>query len=590
MLSRVNGVVWMEEEGEEEEAVSWTRNNGLAENKDEMGSLSTFKSMLEDDWYVNSNGNLSQNDFQSIQNHQEIRDITFSPNTTVAENLLLHPVDSSSSCSPSSVFNLDPSQVQSFLPLKSCMSSLLNVVCNNPFENSFDLGCDTGFLAPLQGNQTSNSPVLMNRGGGGGGILTGFSSLISQTQMGHTDLLPDNSSIVGAGFDPAAFGGFEGSANSLLLNRSKVLRPLEIFPPLGAQPTLFQKRAALRQNSASADKVSNLGFLGSTSVEEYKGRKELDGEREKRRKSNNDEDEMDDASIDGSGLNYDSDDPTESNTKNGGNNSNANSTVTGGDQKGKKKGLPAKNLMAERRRRKKLNDRLYMLRSVVPKISKMDRASILGDAIEYLKELLQRINDLHNELESTPPGSSLPPTSSFHPLTPTLPCRVKEELCPSSLPSPNNQPPRVEVRVREGRAVNIHMFCARRPSLLLSTMRAMDNLGLDIQQAVISCFNGFALDVFRAEASASFPHRKVPIFASGKHKLPLIRHEPEQATKETDECEEDNKPEENESVACNKPFGTKEDSPTTWKQVPHWLTWNFNNKKMAFIEKKSRKY
>lgn len=59
----------------------------------------------------------------------------------------------------------------------------------------------------------------------------------------------------------------------------------------------------------------------------------------------------------------------------------------------------------------------------------------------------------------------------------------------------------VEVRLREGRAVNIHMFCSRRPGLLLSTMRALDNLGLDIQQAVISCFNGFALDVFRAEVS-----------------------------------------------------------------------------------------
>ncbi|PPD67292.1 hypothetical protein GOBAR_DD35829 [Gossypium barbadense] len=57
----------------------------------------------------------------------------------------------------------------------------------------------------------------------------------------------------------------------------------------------------------------------------------------------------------------------------------------------------------------------------------------------------------------------------------------------------------VEVRLREGRAVNIHMFCARRAGLLLSTMRALDNLGLDIQQAVINCFNGFALDVFRAE-------------------------------------------------------------------------------------------
>ncbi|KAK8966621.1 Transcription factor SCREAM2 [Platanthera guangdongensis] len=62
----------------------------------------------------------------------------------------------------------------------------------------------------------------------------------------------------------------------------------------------------------------------------------------------------------------------------------------------------------------------------------------------------------------------------------------------------------VEVRLREGRAVNIHMFCARRPGLLLSTMRALDGLGLDIQQAVISCFNGFALDVFRAEVLLTF--------------------------------------------------------------------------------------
>lgn len=76
----------------------------------------------------------------------------------------------------------------------------------------------------------------------------------------------------------------------------------------------------------------------------------------------------------------------------------------------------------------------------------MDRASILGDAIEYLKELLQRINDLHNELEFAPSGAALTPGASFHPLTPTPPSlssRIKEELCPSSFPSPNGQPARV---------------------------------------------------------------------------------------------------------------------------------------------------
>jgi hypothetical protein len=61
----------------------------------------------------------------------------------------------------------------------------------------------------------------------------------------------------------------------------------------------------------------------------------------------------------------------------------------------------------------------------------MDRASILGDAIEYLKELLQRINDLHTELEAA--GTQSSSQQSLAAAGSTLACRttVKEE-CPNN--------------------------------------------------------------------------------------------------------------------------------------------------------------
>uniref|UniRef100_A0A0D9XSH7 BHLH domain-containing protein n=1 Tax=Leersia perrieri TaxID=77586 RepID=A0A0D9XSH7_9ORYZ len=337
---------------------------------------------------------------------------------------------------------------------------------------------NAGFLGSFGGFGTAASDFV---GGGGfdmfdaGAVTGGSSSSVAQPPPPTPTPTPANT---------APFSG---------RGKAAVLRPLEIVPPVGAQPTLFQKRA-LRRNAGEEDDDKKRK-AAAADISGGAGDMALDG------------DDDDGLSIDASGLNYDSEDG-----RAGGEDSGRTVTAAGGgggDAKGKKKGMPAKNLMAERRRRKKLNDRLYMLRSVVPKISKMDRASILGDAIEYLKELLQKINDLQNELESSPATSSLPPTpTSFHPLTPTLPTlpsRIKEEICPSALPSPTNQQPRVEVRLREGRAVNIHMFCARKPGLLLSAMRAVEGLGLDVQQAVISCFNGFTLDIFKAEQCKDGP-------------------------------------------------------------------------------------
>ncbi|KAJ4881400.1 Transcription factor MYC2 [Raphanus sativus] len=58
---------------------------------------------------------------------------------------------------------------------------------------------------------------------------------------------------------------------------------------------------------------------------------------------------------------------------------------------------PLNHVEAERQRREKLNQRFYALRAVVPNVSKMDKASLLGDAIAYINELELNVNKTESE-------------------------------------------------------------------------------------------------------------------------------------------------------------------------------------------------
>ncbi|CAM8899958.1 unnamed protein product [Rhodiola kirilowii] len=146
-------------------------------------------------------------------------------------------------------------------------------------------------------------------------------------------------------------------------------------------------------------------------------------------------------------------------------------------------GQPSKNLMAERRRRKRLNDRLSMLRSIVPRISKMDRTSILADTIDYMKELLEKVGKLEEEEKDKTGADAL---------------NKLKELRSNEGHSENS--PKFDVKMGE-KDTRIEICCTPRPGLLISTVNTLEALGLEIQQCVISCFNDFSMQAACSQVS-----------------------------------------------------------------------------------------
>ncbi|XP_052211295.1 transcription factor MYC3-like [Diospyros lotus] len=69
-----------------------------------------------------------------------------------------------------------------------------------------------------------------------------------------------------------------------------------------------------------------------------------------------------------------------------------------GRKPGQGREMPADHVEAERQRREKLNHRFYALRAVVPNVSRMDKASLLSDAVAYISELKGKVEDMKSQL------------------------------------------------------------------------------------------------------------------------------------------------------------------------------------------------
>ncbi|CAI0376889.1 unnamed protein product [Linum tenue] len=211
----------------------------------------------------------------------------------------------------------------------------------------------------------------------------------------------------------------------------------------------------------------------------------------------------------------------------------------GGSKFRRKNGRPeAKNLQAERRRRKRLNGRLYDLRALVPMISDLKKASIIGDAIEFVKELKRQAKELEEELEANSDDEELSRRnnschnnvnnnninnnnigSSFG--AQVVLNETGDGVIPSSVNVVGNQDwetsncnekgqqqqqqmeVQVEVAQIDGNGFFVKVFCEHRPGGFVRLLEALDSLGLEVTNANVTSCKSLVSNVFRVQKKDS---------------------------------------------------------------------------------------
>ncbi|KAK9150321.1 hypothetical protein Syun_008630 [Stephania yunnanensis] len=140
----------------------------------------------------------------------------------------------------------------------------------------------------------------------------------------------------------------------------------------------------------------------------------------------------------------------------------------------------SKNLQSERNRRKRLNQQLFTLRSLVPNITKMDKRSILVDALAYLQSIHQEVQNLTEETRSElssswSPTTSLSPSIEFEPdHQPAIPAPYQR--CATTLPEIT----KMNAEMLDADRFILEIVCNKAIGALSQVQRSIEMLGIEI--------------------------------------------------------------------------------------------------------------
>jgi hypothetical protein len=151
-------------------------------------------------------------------------------------------------------------------------------------------------------------------------------------------------------------------------------------------------------------------------------------------------------------------------------------------------------IMAERKRRERLSQRFIALSALIPGLKKMDKASVLDDAIKYVKKLRERLNLLEQQTPKDTVQSVVyvnkSPLSSEDDKTSSIENSSKASVDDKF----GLLTPEIEARV-VGRNVLVRIHCEKKKGLLVKCLSELEKLQLTVANASILSFSETALDL-----------------------------------------------------------------------------------------------